>query len=185
MRRNIKSRNPEWKHEYYRISNTFSVAEKEGVDEFPHNNKKYNVQFAEKTLEGGTFNFPSQEKGYFTKLRDSLYSKHFIPIVVEKRKLNEDFELRTSLFGKTWVDHKRDKIMDEYNLQANPFSTPKSNQLICLMRPARKHRFSWWLSLLQSFISILNLVHSIWSANNLNPIEKCRRCIFYLLLLWS
>ena len=32
MRNNIKNRNPEWKHDYYRISNSFNVIEKEGVD---------------------------------------------------------------------------------------------------------------------------------------------------------
>lgn len=114
MRSNIKIRNPQWKHDYYRVNNTFNVVHKQGVDQFPHNNKKYNVQFLDKTLEGGSLQFTAKDWGLFTKPKDELYSKHYIPIVTEKRKYNEDYELRTSLFGKTWVDFKRDKIMNEY-----------------------------------------------------------------------
>lgn len=31
------------------------------------------------------------------------------------------------MFGKTWVDQKRDRIMNKYEIQTNPFKTPKSN----------------------------------------------------------
>lgn len=49
-------------------------------------------------------NFTARDNGFFQKPKDLLYSKHYIPIVTEKRKFNEDYELRTSMFGKTWVD---------------------------------------------------------------------------------
>ena len=77
------------------------------MEQYPHNNKKYNLQFLDKTLAGGTLHFPTQKIGYFPKPRDELYTKHYRPIAVEKREYNEDYELRTSLFGKTWVDEKR------------------------------------------------------------------------------
>lgn len=81
MRSNIKNRNPEWKHDYYRISNSFNVMEKEGVDQFPHNNRKYNVQFLDKTLQGGGLQFSAKDWGFFHQPADKLYSKHYIPIV--------------------------------------------------------------------------------------------------------
>ena len=28
----LKSRNPEWKHDYYKINATFNIAKKEGID---------------------------------------------------------------------------------------------------------------------------------------------------------
>ena len=37
------------------------------------------------------------------------------------------------MFNDTWVDIKRDHIIDEYKLQANPFRTPVSNALISTM----------------------------------------------------
>ena len=46
------------------------------------------------------------------------------------------------MFGKIDLDNKRDRIMDKYLLQTNPFSTQRSNTLLSTMRPARKHRFS-------------------------------------------
>lgn len=61
------------------------------MDVFPHNNKKYNIQFLDKTLQGGGLDFTSQDNGYFVKPTDELYSKHYVPIVTEKRKYNEDF----------------------------------------------------------------------------------------------
>lgn len=85
---------------------------------------------------------PIKDTGLFPKPQEVLYSKHFVPLVKEKRKYNEDYELRTSMFEKTWVDHKRERIMDKYEIQTNPFSTQRSNQLISTMRPARKHAFS-------------------------------------------
>ena len=45
-------RTPNWKHDYYKINNSFNVVEKEGVDSFPHNNHKYNVQFLDRSLRG-------------------------------------------------------------------------------------------------------------------------------------
>ena len=77
--------------------------------------------------------FPRSESGEFKKPKQSLYSKHYRPIVKEKMKFNEDWELRTSMFEKTWVDHKRDRIMNHYQLQTNPFKTPRSNSLIATM----------------------------------------------------
>lgn len=80
--------------------------------------------------------------GYFQNPQDSLLSEHYKPIVAEKRSLNETYELRTSLYGDTWVDEKKDRIMDEYRLQANPFRTPQSNAIIATMRRenARRHK---------------------------------------------
>jgi hypothetical protein len=83
-----------------------------------------------------------KKNGYFSQPKDELLSKNYRPKVVSKREYNEDYLHSTSKFGKTWVDLKKDKIMKQYNLQANPFSTQHSNQLMCLMRPMRKHRFS-------------------------------------------
>lgn len=104
----MKIRNPEWKHDYYHVNNSFNVVEKEGVDNYPHNNDKYNIQFSKQHLEcGGGLNFTCRDNGFFVAPRDRLYSKHYIPIVKEKRKYNEDYLLRTSMFGKTWVDEKR------------------------------------------------------------------------------
>ena len=80
--------------------------------------------------------------GYFQNPQDSLLSEHYKPIVAERRSLNETYELRTSLYGDTWVDEKKDRIMDEYRLQANPFRTPQSNAIIATMRRenARRHK---------------------------------------------
>ena len=56
-----------------------------------------------------------------------------------KRSYNETYELRTSLFQETEVDQKRNRIIDQYKLQANPFRTPASNSLISTMRRDRRH----------------------------------------------
>lgn len=75
-------KNPEWKYDHYRINSTFSVNEKyRGVEEFPHNNKKYNTQFLDKTLQGGGLNFTARDNGFFPKPKDRLYSNHYKPIV--------------------------------------------------------------------------------------------------------
>ena len=96
----------------------------------------------DKTLRGGTLHFPTKNIGFFPKPEDDLYPKYYHPKVIEKRAFNETYELRTSLFGKTWVDDKRDRVMDKYEIQTNPFHTDRSNALLSTMHPARKHRFS-------------------------------------------
>jgi hypothetical protein len=73
---------------------------------------------------------PRSESGQFKKPSNTLYSKHYQPIVQQKTKLNEDWELSPSKFGKIHLDFKRDRIMNNYQIQANPFRTPKSNSLI-------------------------------------------------------
>jgi hypothetical protein len=39
------------------------------------------MQFLDKTLAGGKLDFTAKDMGYFNKPKDSLYSKHYIPIV--------------------------------------------------------------------------------------------------------
>jgi len=38
-------RRADWRNDHIKANNTFSVFEKKGLDHFPHNNDKYNVQF--------------------------------------------------------------------------------------------------------------------------------------------
>ena len=45
--------------------------------------------------------------------------------------------MRPSLFGDIWLDSKKDRIMDMYKLQANPFSTKRSNDLIARMKKSK------------------------------------------------
>jgi hypothetical protein len=104
------------------------------------------VQFLDRSVHGTSkfifdldLKFPTKPLGYIGRPEDKLYSKHYKPIVKDKRSFNETYELRTSMFGDTWVDEKRDKIIDEYKLQANPFRTPMSNSLIATMRTDRRH----------------------------------------------
>lgn len=56
------------------MNNTFQIPKKEGVDRFPHNNEKYNVQFLNRSLKGEGkqsikigLKFPVKETGYFPK----------------------------------------------------------------------------------------------------------------------
>ena len=77
--------------------------------------------------------FPRSESGKFKQPADNLYSRHYRPIVKEKVKYNEDWELRASLFGKVEMDYKKDRIIDKYVLQTNTFKTPRSNALISTM----------------------------------------------------
>ena len=83
---------------------------------------------------------PAKVLGYFNPPGEQLLTTHYQPILKEKQAYNEDYELRTSLFDMTWVDHKRESVMDQYRMQANPFRTPRSNALISTMRPDRRHR---------------------------------------------
>jgi hypothetical protein len=58
--------------------------------------------------------------------------------VRDKRKYNEDYELRASLFGETWLDLKEKRVMNHYKIGANPFRTPASNTFITTMRKEAK-----------------------------------------------
>jgi hypothetical protein len=42
------------------------------------------------------------------------------------------------MFGKTWVDRKKDNILEKYQVQNNPFKTPRSNELISKMSKTRQ-----------------------------------------------
>lgn len=68
--RSRRKQSPEWKHDYYRVNNSFGKYEQEELQEFPHNNKKYNIQFLDRTLTGGGLNFTVKDNGFFPKPKD-------------------------------------------------------------------------------------------------------------------
>ncbi len=48
----VTSRRSNWKEDFYKVNNTFSIFPKRELEHYPHNNDKYNVQFLERSLHG-------------------------------------------------------------------------------------------------------------------------------------
>ena len=46
------------------------------------------------------------------------------------------------MFGKTWVDLKKENIIGKYKIQNNPFKTPRSNEIIAKISKTRQHFWS-------------------------------------------
>lgn len=80
IRRSLNIKNPEWKNDHYRINSSFHVSEREGVDEYLHNNTRQNIPLLDRALETGALDFSVKDQGFFPKPKDKLYSKHYIPI---------------------------------------------------------------------------------------------------------
>ena len=46
------------------------------------------------------------------------------------------------MFGKTWVDLKKENIIGKYKIQNNPFKTPRSNEIIAKISKTRQYFWS-------------------------------------------
>ena len=52
VRKTLSARKKDWKYDFYKTNDNFSRPVQEQMEEFPHNNRKYNIQFLEKNLKG-------------------------------------------------------------------------------------------------------------------------------------
>jgi hypothetical protein len=46
------TRKPGWRHDHYKINQTFGLFEKKEIEPFPNNNEKANVQLLDRALHG-------------------------------------------------------------------------------------------------------------------------------------